>query len=189
MISRWTLSLRTKAILLKAKRAELKPNISKNARRRSFIISKSAVEDFDDRIVMFVSDFLDKCHSKPSHVETPVFCLDCDEPTFSSIRHRIYEKGIPYNDGMVGSQFVKAHFSRAPIVTRSRDRIEREFSIRLLRYETDPDALNSPKCDDLFVIGTSTYEQPSLTDVNYEHLGTESLLQAKYVLGISDVYE
>ena len=189
MISRWTLSLRTKASLLKAKRAELKSNISKNVRRRTFIISKSALSDFEDRIVTFISDFLDKCHAKPSHTETPIFCLDCDEAIFSAIRLRIYEKGIACNDGLIGSQFVRAHFSRAPIVTRSRDRIDREFSIRLLRYETDPEALNTPKCDDLFVISRSEYEHPSLTDVNDEYLATENLLQAKYILGVSDVYE
>jgi hypothetical protein len=189
MISRWTLLLRTRASLMKAKRAELKTNISKNVRRRTFILSKESLSDFDTEIVMFISEFIDKCHSKPAHTKTPVFCLDCDEATFSAIRLRVYEKGIRFNDGLVGNQFVRAHFVRPPIVTKSRDRADREFSIRLLRYETDPEALNTPKYDDLFVISVKTYNQPLLTDVNKEQLATENMLQTKYLLGVSDVYE
>jgi hypothetical protein len=189
IISRWTLSLRTKDSSLKAKRSELKSNLSKNARRRTFIISKSTLSDFDDQIVTFISDFIGKFHTKTAHLETPMFCLDCDDATFSAIRLRIYKSGIAYNDGLIGSDFVRAHFLRDPIVKRSSDRIDREFSIRLLRYATDPEALNTPKCDDFFVIGSLAYEQPSLMDVNFECLATENLLQAKYILGVSNVYE
>jgi len=109
IISRWTLSLRTKGSLLKDKRSELKSNISKNVRRRTFIISKYELPDFDDKIVKFISDFFDKFHTKPSHTETPIFCLDCDQATFSAIRLRIYESGIAYNDGLIGSDFVSVH--------------------------------------------------------------------------------
>jgi hypothetical protein len=189
MISRWTLLLRTRAALMKAKRAELKTDISRNVRRRTFLISKKSLSDFDAEIVMFISEFIDKYHSKPSHTETPLFCLDCDEAEFSAIRHRIYEKGIRFNDGLVGDQFLRAHFSRSPIVTKSRDRVDREFSIRLLRYETDPEAVNAPKCDDFFVISAKSYNRPMLIDVNEEHLATENMLQTKYLLGVSDVYE
>ncbi len=188
-ISRWTLSLKTKEQLLKAKRTELKPNIAKNVRKRTFIISPENLEDFEAGIVVFISDFLDKCHSKPAHTETPTFCLDCDDQIFSSIRRRIYEKGIISNDGLVGTDYVRERFTRAPMVTRTQGQVTREFSIRLLRYEVDPEALNVPKCDDLFVISPKLYPQPRITDVNEERLATESLLQAKYLMGVSDVYE
>ena len=189
VISRWTLSLKTKAQLLATKRADLKANISKNVRKRTFIISQSALEDFDDEVVVFISDFLDKCHSKPAHTETSVFCLDCDDNVFSSIRRRIHEKGISCNDGLVGTQYVRDHFTRAPIITRTRNQVDREFSIRLLRYEVDPEALNAPKCDDLFVISPRAYGQLQLTDVNEERLATETLRQARYLLGVSNVFE
>jgi hypothetical protein len=189
IISRWTLSLKTKAQLLATKRADLKTNIAKNVRKRTFIIAQSALEDFDDGIVVFISDFLDKCHSKPAHTETPVFCLDCDDHAFSSIRRRIYEKGISCNDGLVGTEYVRDHFIRAPIVTRTRNQVSREFSIRLLRYEVDPEALNTPKCDDLFVVSPHAYGQLQLTDVNDERLATETLQQVQYLLGVSNVFE
>jgi len=188
-ISRWTLSLKAKDQLLKAKRKELKPNIAKNVRKRTFILSPENLEDFDDGIVIFISDFLDKCHSKPAHTETPTFCLDCNDQMFSSIRRRIYEKGIIANDGLVGTDYVRGRFTRLPMVTRTQGQVKREFSIRLLRYDVDPEVLNVPKCDDLVVISPKRYPQPRITDVNEEQLATESLLQAKYLLGVSDVYE
>ena len=189
IISRWTLSLKTKGQLLTARRADLKNNIAKNVRRRTFIISQNALEDFDEGIVIFISEFLDKCHAKPTHTETPVFCLDCDDRNFSSIRQRLYEKGIGCNDGLVGTEYRREHFIRAPIVTKTRTQVKREFAIRLLRYEVDPEVLNTPKCDDLFIISPSAYEKLHLTDVNEERLATENLQQVKYLLGVSDVYE
>jgi hypothetical protein len=84
-----------------------KANISKNVPRRSFLISKAYLSDFDSGIVVFISEFIDKYHSKPAHSETPLFCLDCDLITFADIRLRIFQKGIRFNDGFVEDQFMR----------------------------------------------------------------------------------
>ncbi len=136
-----------------------------------------------------MSDYLAKYHFKAAHTEPPMFCLDCDEPLFNEIRQRIHEKGIRFADGFIGSKFDVTHFARVPFVSPARDRPAREFSIRLLKYATDPKALSTPKCDDLFVISTKVYPELDLTDVNEERLSTATLAQVKYVLGVSDAYE
>ena len=189
VISRWTLLLKGKSHILKFKRSELKPHMAKNVRRRTFLISPDSLTDFDKDIILFISEFIDKYHSKPAHIETPNFFLDCDETTFSRLRRRIYEKGIPANDGLVGIEYVREHFTRAPVVTRYRDQVVRDFAIRVLRYEVDPLVLNTPRCDDLFIISSKKYPLLELTDVNEERFETENLQQAKYLLGMSDVYE
>lgn len=188
-ISRWTLALQTAKQLLKARRSQLKQNLSRNVRRRAFLISETAACDLREGVVVFISDYLAKYHFKAAHTEPPLFCVDCDEALFGEIRERIYEKGIKFTDGFIGPRFDRNFFARTPVVSPNRDRPEREFSIRLLNYATDPQALSTPKCDDFFMISTKEYPELDLRDVNEERLATETLKQVKYVLGVSDAYD
>jgi hypothetical protein len=188
-ISRWTLALKTAKQILDARKKQLQPNLAKNVRRRSFLLSESAASDFTSGVVLFVSDYLDKYHYKVAHTEPPLFCLDCDIATFDDLRDRIYRKGIRFNDGYIGTRFDASHFLRSPIVRSTRDKSDREFLIRLARYETDPNVLNTPKCDDFFLISTKDYPPLDLTDVSEERLSTTTLQQAKYLLGVSNAYE
>ncbi len=188
-ISRWTLALKTAKQILEARKKQLQPNLAKNARKRSFLISETVASDFHSGIVVFITDYLDKYHSKVAHTETPLFCFDCATATLDDIRERIYQKGIRYNDGYIGARFDADHLARAPIVSSNRAKSEREFSIRLMRYETDPNALNSPKCDDFFILSATEYPPLNLTDVNEERLSITTLQQAKFLLGVSNVYE
>jgi hypothetical protein len=188
-ISRWTLALQTAKQILRARRAQLKQNLSRNVRRRSFLISETAADDLKEGIVVFISDYLAKYHFKATHTEPPLFCLDCCESHFDKIRERIYEKGIKFTDGFIGPRFDLTYFARAPVVSASRSRPEREFAIRLLRFETDPAALSTPRCDDLFIISTKRYPEIDRRDINEERLATETLQQVKYVLGVSDAYD
>lgn len=71
----------------------------------------------------------------------------------------------------------------------SKDHPKREFLIRLARFETDPEVINTPKCEDIFVIGSGNYLQLDLVDVNDERLAAETLQQVKYILGVSDAYD
>jgi hypothetical protein len=188
-ISKWTLALRTAKQILYGRRLQLKQNLSLNVRRRSFLISETAASDFKEGVVIFISDYLEKYHFKAAHTEPPLFCLDCCEPLFDAIRERIHEKGIKFTDGFIGPRFDLAYFARAPVVSPNKNRPDREFAIRLLRFETDPQALSTPKCDDLFVISTKRYPEIRRLDINEERLATETLQQVKYVLGVSDAYD
>jgi hypothetical protein len=188
-ISRWTLALKTAHKLLEERKKQLQLNLSKNVRRRTFLISETAAKDFDEGVVLFIYDYISKYHCKVTHIESPLFCLDCDQSTFDLLRDRIYQKGILFNDGYIGSRFYARHFVRLPITIINRDKSVREFWIRLIRYETDPNVLNTPKCDDFFILSTKDYPQLDLKDVNEERLSTETLQQAKFLLGVSNVYK
>lgn len=188
-ISRWTLALKSAKQILDTRRNQLKINLVKNNRLRYFLLSESAAIDFTNEVVLFIADFLDTYHYKPSHTKTPLFCLDCDETTFNMLRDRIYHKGITYNDGFIGSSFYARHFSRQPIIGSARDKSTHEFLIRLIRYQTAPEILNNPKCDDFFLITTQDYPALDLEDVNEERLLTTTFHQAKYLLGVSNDYE
>lgn len=184
-ISRWTLALKSAHKLLAERKKQLQPNLSLNTRRRTFLISETTVKDFDENVVLFIYEYVNRYHYKSVHTKTPLFCLDCDQSTFDDIRLRLHEKEIIANDGYIGPYFNASHFARAPIVITKRDKPEREFCIRLIRYETDPTVLNTPKCDDFFILSAKGYPQLDFKDVNEEYLSTETLQQAKFLLGVS----
>lgn len=191
IISHWTLSLKTRKQILESKRVQLKPNLSKNVRTRYFIINCSHLQNADSEVVSLICDFLEKYHSKHSHLETPLFCLDIDETAFEEIQMRIYKKGFIPNDGRIGKMFTTSHFFRKPITQRNSitKNIEREFSLRILRWQNSHDLLNHQTCDDLFVLGKSTYHGISEQDINLEILDTFSIPEIRFILHLSNTYD
>jgi hypothetical protein len=188
-ISRWTLSLKSRAKILAAGRQQLKSHLDKNARLRYFLVSRS-IENFRDDIVLFISDFLDKYHFKPAHIRTPLFCLDCTEEEFKDIRLRLHQKGILAADGFVGDYFDSAWFFREPMsIKPPRKEIQREFKIRLLRFDSNNLVMNNHKCDDLFLIGNGDYTALDVKDVNVERLEVSDFKEVRFIIGVSNVHD
>ena len=184
-ISRWTLALKTRKKLLTARKKQLKPHLDINSRERHFLVSQSSVEDFEDRIVLFIADYLNKYHFKPAHIRTPLFCLDCSDDVFSSIRLRLHKKGIISEDGMIGYFFDEKRFFREPMIRKlSRQDIEREFHIRLVRYASCPGIISRKKGDDLFIISHQSYEGLDVIDVCVECLDVTKLEEMSYLIGV-----
>lgn len=189
-ISQWTLSLKTRQALLAARRKQLKLNLSKNARLRYFVLHADALQEFETQVVMFINDYLDKYHFKPSHLKTPIFCLDTSEEQFKSIELRLFQKGVITNDGYVANVFDEGRFLREPMTKKGeRGTVESEFGLRLLQWSTHGTILNKRKSDDLFVFGTGGYAGLDIEDVNLEELATDSFDEIKYMIGLRDVYE
>lgn len=189
-VSRWTLALRTRKQILKARRSQLKPNLDKNVRLRYFIIDPSGLEDFETGIVTFICDFLDKYHFKPAHLQTPLFCLDTNEDVFDNIRARLFQKGIICTDGFIGSHFYPTYFFREPIRNHSKGVSHVEFRLRLLRWtDMSRDLLDSVRCDDLFLLGTDDLRGLNVQDVNVEILEGANLKEISYMLGVSNTYD
>lgn len=188
-VSRWTLSLKTRDKVLQARRKQLKTNLDKNARLRYFVVS-GLIDNFKENIVLFIGDFLDKYHFKPAHIRTPLFCLDCSAEDFKDIRLRLHQKGIMAADGFVGDYFDSAWFFREPMLRKLASKeIEREFKIRLLRFPSHYGTMSEHKCDDLFLIGNDGYDGLDIVDVNVERLGVMDFKEARYIIGVSNVYE
>lgn len=189
-ISRWTMALHTRKQLLDARRKQLKVYLDNNSRLRYLLVDSKSLNDYAAEIVLFVSDYLDKYHFKPTHISTPVLCLCTSRDDFLDIQYRLYTKGIICTDGYIGEHFDESRFFRDPL-SRKGDRgtIIREFSLRLLRWEDHGVVLNDRKCDDLFIIGEPDCTTLNTVDVNVEHLAAASLKEIKYVMGVSNVYE
>lgn len=186
----YTNFLKSRREILKAKRRQLRTNLAKNVRHRHILIVADDIDDFDEEIVVFISDFVGKYHSKLElHLETPGFLLACEELQFDEIRQRLYEKGIKVNDGFVGTRFYPDRFRAAPVVRRSKNgESRREFDIRIARYSEDSSLLKEFKADDLYVVQRAP-EAPYLRDVNVQLLGVGTFPELKYLLGMTDEYE
>jgi len=189
-ISRWTLALKTKEKLLKARRKQLKVHLDKNSRLRYLFIDPNTVSDYESQIVLFLSDYIDKYHFKPAHISTPVLCLCATRAEVQDIQHRLYTKGIVTTDGYVGTQFEEAHFFRDPFSAKGAvGTVQREFALRITNWEDHGDVLNNRKCDDLFILGEPDCGSLETIDINVAWLSGATIKEIGFVMGINDVYE
>jgi hypothetical protein len=186
-ISRWTMALFTKKQLLESRRKQLKVNLGKNARSRHFLFFSKSFVDFNENIVTFIVDYVQKYHCKQAHICTPLFALDTDQKNFDNIVIRLHAKGIIANTGIIaGSVFDKTKFFKKPLIQKIENTLTREFHILLLRVDKDLSVLNVKKSDDLFILGTGEHSSISTEDLTVEKLSTDSFAELKFVMGLSN---
>lgn len=189
-ISKWTLALSSKKQLLTSKRKQLSQYLSQNSRERCFYLSKNQLIDFNEGVVVFISNFLAKYHTKALHIKTPVFVFDCNLNELNKIEYRLFTKGIKVCTGYIGAKFEVQEFFREPIRKNTRSLVnEREFQVRILSYEEQPDAVNYRKCDDLFFICKNKPDQIDCVDIETSEIGVPNFSELEYVLSIRNEYE
>lgn len=188
-LTKWTLSLKNYDSILKTRRKQLRAHLQINNRKRYFLIKDVFFEDFDDNIVTFIKEYLDKYHFKVIHESTPIFCLDCCEDKFDDILVRLKKKHIKVNYGYISlSSFDEDTFFKEPIVEYSNGKIKnREFDIRLLHVSKHK-ILNRYKADDLILISNKDYSLEDI-DVNIERIELNDINAIKFVMGMRDTYE
>lgn len=184
-ISHWTLSLKSRSELLKHRRKQLQVNLKINSRLRYFIVHADSLSDFDEQIVLFIKGYIDKYHFKPAHISTPIFCINAQDNVFKDIQLRLLKKDIIANDGMVADVFHEDRFFRDPIITKD----QREFMLRVIRWEPNGIILNKRKADDIFILGEGGVHGLDNSDVNIEELATNSLNDVYYMMGLCDVID
>lgn len=189
-ISRWTMALKTKDKLLKARRKQLKVHLDKNSRLRYLIIDPDTLSDYEAEIVLFISDYIEKYHFKPAHISTPLLCICTTRTKVQEIQHRLYTKGIVTTDGYVGAQFEESSFFRDPLSAKGTSgTIRREFVLRVTDWDNHSNVLNKRKCDDLFILGAPDCASLETIDVNVESLSGATIKEIRFIMGVSDVYE
>lgn len=189
-ISQWTLALKTRKKILDAKRKQLKVHLDKNARHRCFVIDPDNVSDFQDQIVLFINDYIDKYHYKPAHINTPTLCICRGMDKVRDVQHRLFLKGIISEDGYIGGRFEEARFFREPLAEkRAGGKPRREFDLRILSWDDHGSVINSRKADDMFLIGGPDCKSIDTVDVNVERLEGAAIQEIMYIMGVSNVYE
>jgi len=172
-LSRWTMELKSREKFIKAKKIELQATLKIPSRLRYFLFDGS-LEDFEDEIVKFIKDYVNKYHSRPAQTKTPCFYLDCDLEQFSGILIRLHHSEIKVCHGYIGvspAEFDEATFFREPIITLLNKQIsKREFHIRICCYQVNPSVIRVKSCEDLFIVGNKSYNEVSIKDIEVENL-------------------
>lgn len=186
-ISRWTKELLSYKKLLKKRRNQLSDNLKQNHRLRYLIFDTDYIDKLEDDIVNFIIDYLNKYHFKIKlHSKTPIFCFKTEKPDLlSNIESRLYSKGISVTTGYKGNTFFEKDFLREPkrIIKDSWF----EFRLRISKLDTESiNAINSKKCDDLFLIGNIKNERLDLQDINIEKIEVSNFKELKYLLSITN---
>ena len=189
-ITRWTKELLTYAKLLKIRRGQLKLNLQANHRLRYFLFNESDINDFENKIVKFISDYISKYHYKPKlHSKTPIFCIKTDNKNLRpEIESRLHRKELKFQNGIKGNDFFQDEFLKKPEIIENRN--WREFQLRICDYnEATVKALNSKKSDDLFIISKENFNEIDRQDINLEILEVSNLNELQYLLMITNNFE
>ena len=185
-ISRWAAALKSYSKLLKAKRKQLKANLDKNVRVRHIFLSQG-LDQFKDEIVIFIHRYLQKYHFKPCHLNTPLFCFDCNQQLFEDICRRLISKKIKINDGILVGAFDKQHFLRDPVTNPSKK--IREFDLRITTLDIAMNILNENICDDLYLVAPHDNLGINPLDVNVERLAVKNFKEVRYLFWMDSNYE
>ena len=186
-ITRWTKELLSYNTLLKKRRSQLKPNIHKNHRLRYFLFDEKSIENFENKIVQFISDYIGEYHYKIKlHSKTPIFCIKTgNDQLIPEIESRLYQKELKSENGFKGNTFYQREFLREPEVIYNKS--WREFQLRICKYNTEIiKAINSKKSDDLFIIGKQEFKEIDKQDINIEILEISNMNELKYLLKLKD---
>ncbi len=189
-VSKWTLALRNRSQILKNIKQQLSSYFSQNSRDRYFYIDKNEIDDYEEKVVVFFGNYIKKYYSKPSHLKAPTFIINDDFEAIRDLESRLYKKGIKANTGLVGNTFEVDHFFRDPMRKVISTNIEeREFDLRLLAMDSEKEAINHRKGDDLYLVSSETPNNIDLTDVNFYQVGTSSFNELEYVIGMRNSHE
>ncbi|TXN20601.1 hypothetical protein [Methylobacterium sp. WL19] len=182
--TRWTRELTTRAQIFKRLREDLKPSLAQNARARTFIIEPSNIENFDNRIILFIKNFVERYSCKYLHSDPPLFII-AGAYDVGALQARLYVAGLRCERGMVGETTVVAkELFRTPLIKRQPFKIE--FSLRLAN-RNDLNEVPEKRPDDLFLVNISndTWEHP---DINVHKFEIECLSDLEYALQLRNNY-
>ncbi len=189
-ISKWTLALKNRSEILKRIKQQLSSSFSQNSRDRYFYINKDDIDDYEEKVVVFFGNYIKKYYSKPSHLKSPTFIINDNFDAIRDLESRLYKKGIKANTGLVGNDFEVDHFFRDPMKKIISNNIEeREFDLRLLAMNSEKDAINHRKGDDLYLVSSEMPNNIELTDVNFYQVGTSNFNELEYVIGMRNCHE
>lgn len=186
-ITRWTKELLSYNTLLKRRKSQLNPSLHKNHRLRYFLFDEKSIENFENKIVQFISDYIGEYHYKIKlHSKTPIFCIKTEnEQLIPEIESRLYQKELKSENGFKGNTFYPREFLREPEVIYNKP--WREFQLRICKYNAEIiKAINSKKCDDLFIIGKQEFKEIDKQDINIEILEISNMNELKYLLKLKD---
>lgn len=199
ILSKYTVFLSNYKLLLKNKRNYLKNNLNSNLRKRYFVFSENSFDDFENEIICFINEYLDKFQYKRSklHINDktiPTFILNCNFRVFENIHKGLESKQIRSNVGFVLhlNSWDEQRFFASPIIDDQKKLFE--FRLRLLyvnekRLANRIEAIKRHSPEDLFIINTELMNDIVINGTQKEIINVNNIKELKYVLNMVDSYE
>lgn len=187
-VSRWTRELRSYNSLMKKRREQIKCKLNSNNKRIHLVIDSQIIENFDDDIVNFISNYNGKYNFKIKLHDIPLFCIDNHGVGIAGIESRLYKKNIKFENGIRGEEFFKEVLLRQP----QKKVMEnwREFDIRICEYNGNSiEAINSLKADIMFIVNKDMYKTLDVQDIDIEKLYVTSFKELEYLLSITSTLD
>ncbi|MFD1623508.1 hypothetical protein [Azospirillum griseum] len=189
-LSRWTKELKSKEKILQAVRKQLLTNLDRESRDRYFVFSEEAVNQFDDDIVVFIKDFIDRYQTKPYDKKPPLFCFECPDDKIEEIKERLHKKSVRFEDGMINKTLFDAgELFKTPMVQVSGGNVSRrEFQVRIMHH-LNMASMTQHRPDDLFLVCDPKVDDALRKDTNSEALTIDDAAELKYIFGLRGNHE
>jgi hypothetical protein len=181
-ISRWTKELTNYKKLLTRRKNQLSTILNYNYRKRCLVFEPTSIENFDDKIVTFIKDFVEIYCKKPKlHIPAVICILGYDKVKIDALVRRLYQKDIEVETGYRGDTFFMKAFNRMPENKVNEGWME--FQIKICGDAPDSiDAINKNKQDDIFQFAGELPDNLSAQDVNMEILEVQNFEQIEFLL-------
>ena len=185
--------------ILTRKRKYLHDNLNINLRRRCFIFDVDSFEDFENTIIIFIKEYLDKFQYKNSklHISNeniPIFIIANNFESFKTVYKGLKNKNISANIGFTFdvADWSENEFFKDAVINLKQGAID--FRIRLLYIdeniiENRQSVLSAHTPDDLFIVNTEIFKTLNLTGCNKEIIDVKNVNELKYVLNMVKDYE
>lgn len=183
--TRWTRELSTRAKILRRIRSELQTSLKFNSRKRYFIIDPASVDNFDDDIIRFITNFSSKYSFKYLHDDPPLFAI-LGNYDIGSIEARIYDNGLTCANGLVGGTELRATSLFRKPITQRKPEFKMEFQVRLVKRMDLPD-IRGHRPNELFLINHQEDEWAH-PDINVYKFEVENLAELEYIMHLRSDY-
>lgn len=185
--------------ILTRKRKYLHDNLNINLRRRCFVFDVDSFENFENSIIIFIKEYLDKFQYKNSklHISNeniPIFIIANNFESFKTVYKGLRNKNINSNIGFTFDleDWSEKEFFKDAVINIKQGAID--FKIRLLYIDENiiknrQLVLSAHTPDDLFIVNTELFKTLNLTGCNKEIIDVNNINELKYVLNMVKDYE
>jgi hypothetical protein len=183
-ISRWTKELELYEQFLKKRKRQLNEVLNDNTRVRALILDSSYINDFENKVPVFIQDYVAKYNSKIKLNQCPVFSLIGDEELLNKAWRVLNVKKLTVQRGIVAGAFDVKSFWKDPVKSIKEGAIE--FKLRLCNHNNEFEhVLNEGNIDDLIIVSDKDFAFVNAS-INIEKLRTPEINEIKYLLSLTN---
>lgn len=184
IFTKWVSYTNSRQKVFTAMKRTLSHSLGINSTKRYIYLCQKHVRNFDDSIVSFIMQFLEKYHCKAAHTNPPLFVIDADENYISQIVSRLYRQGIKANEGIAGDKFFLSKLLSPPVNHRSRLPQDADYRVRICSKVIFPDVLRQAKPNYLYVVADSIPAEWDRQDVCHHQMAVDNFEDLEYVFSL-----